>query len=203
MLGDTEISAELEAIRAFYRGIQPDLDRFMCTYGLHCPSGCGACCAHFIPDITASEALIIGAAILFGEMKDILRERIQKPIFPDSTCPFYDVWSPHHCMVYSVRPLVCRTFFSAPSEGKRGELEFMPCRFSGTAGSPEGGAMAAEGFLPMGFYGTELAALPGNSDATEMLPEAVEKAVNRLGYALNLLFPDSSSSIEEGRIRIG
>ena len=43
----------------------------------------------------------------------------------------------------------------------------------------------------MSDYGESLEALPGNSASTELLPAAVKRAVQRIGYDLNLLFPDS------------
>ncbi len=204
MLGDTEISSELSAIKDFYSSVQPEFDRFMKEMDLHCPSGCGSCCAHYIPDVTASEALLIGAKVLFGEQKDVLRARVNEPVFPDSTCPFYDIWAEkHHCMIYSVRPLACRMFFSCPSEGKHGELVFSPCRFIPGRNPIPSDSIEKKGFRPMSYYGALLNSLPGNSSSTEPVHAAVEKAVNRLGYALNLLFPDSSTALQDGRIRIG
>ena len=77
MLEDTEISSELKAIYDFYNSIQPELDGFRDEFGLTCPDECGECCAHFIPDITKSEALLLGARVLFGERKSFLQDRLQ------------------------------------------------------------------------------------------------------------------------------
>ena len=41
----------------------------------------------------------------------------------------------------------------------------------------------------MSHYGRMLEDLPGNSVSTKLLPEAVGKSMNRLGIAMNSLFP--------------
>lgn len=191
MLGDTEIAAELKAIYDFYNCVQPDFDGFMDTFGIACPSGCGRCCAHFIPDITPSEALIIGAKVLFGEKKDILKERIYSNPLEAIVCPFYDSWSEHHCLIYSVRPLVCRMFHSCVCTDKYGNKVFGGCRFVADSKSLSEETLAASDVKPMEDYADELSSIRGNSASTELLPGAVKEAVNRIGSALNLLFPDS------------
>ena len=194
LLGDTEIAAELRAIYDFYNYIQPDFDSFMERFSLSCPPGCGECCAHFIPDVTPSEALIIGAQVLFGDKKDLLKDQLysSKPV-SSIVCPFYDPWNPSHCMVYSVRPLVCRMFYSCASEGKNGEMEFRGCRFNDESQRVAGQELedSSSVLQSMSDYGESLEALPGNSASTELLPAAVKRAVQRIGYDLNLLFPDS------------
>ena len=190
MLGDTEVSSELRAIYDFYNSVQPDFDSFMEEYGLKCPSSCGECCAHFIPDITPSEALILAAQVMFGEKKNLLQERLKADL-PRIVCPFYDPWNEHHCMVYSVRPLVCRMFHSCASMGKDGAMHFSRCRFNEESSSVSDAELSASGnrFRPMGDYGAMLETLQGNSPVTELLPDAVEHAMSRIGYALSILFP--------------
>lgn len=193
MLGDTEVSSDLRAIYDFYNSIQPDFERFTEEFGLKCPSSCGECCAHFIPDITPSEALILAAQVMFGEKKNLLQERLKADTLPKIVCPFYDPWKEHHCMVYSSRPLVCRMFHSCASMGKDGAMHFSRCRFNEESSSVSDAELASSGhhFRPMGDYGEMLETLPGNSSATELLPDAVVHAMNRIGYALNLLFPEN------------
>ncbi len=199
MLGDTGISAELKAIYDFYNTVQSDFDYFKDEFSLSCPDGCGECCAHFIPDVTQSEALLLAARVLFGEKKSLLQERLKASYPSKIVCPFFDLWSDHHCMVYSSRPLICRMFYSCASSGKDGSLAFGGCRFCKESRSISSEELSSSdcNIHPMGDYGEMLEVLPGNSPATELLPEAVTKAINRIGYALNLLFPENSSLIAE------
>lgn len=192
ILQDTEVGRALEAVRDFYDSVQPDFDSFTEETGVKCQVGCGECCAHFIPDVTASEALIIAVAILFGKRKSELQERLKGVVLSKIACPFYDFWSDHHCMIYNERPLVCRMFNSCLSEGKNGEMEFRDCRFNGNA-SPLDISSLSSSFKPMNDYGEMLESLEGNSTETELLPAAVEREMNRVGNILACLFSDSAT----------
>ncbi len=198
MLGDTEIASELKAIYDFYNTVQPDFEAFMDEHSLCCPSGCGECCAHFIPDVTQSEALIIGAQVLFGTKKDLLKYRLSAKFESNIVCPFYDPWSTHHCMVYSVRPLVCRMFYSCASTGKNGEMEFRGCHFNESS-SPVSSEDFSKDIHSMSDYGEMLASLPGNSVSTELLPEAVKQAVDRIENTIDLLFQGSQLFTDSDR----
>lgn len=188
VLKNTEIGAELKAIRDFFLTIQKDFDSFSSSFHLSCPSGCGSCCEHFVPDITSSEALIIASYMLFGDKKEILREKMKDWNPSNLSCPMYDAWNKeHHCMIYEIRPLVCRMFASCPSADKEGNPEYRGCRFN-----PKSFSLPSEkmnGILVMSHYGRMLENLPGNSVSTKLLPEAVGKSMNRLGIAMNSLFP--------------
>ena len=191
-LGDAELASELKAIHDYYDSVQPDFDGFMEKSDISCPSGCGSCCAHFIPDVTPSEALIIGAHVLFGEKKDLLLERLQEDALPQIVCPFFDPWSEHHCMVYSVRPLVCRMFNSCASRDKNGEPSFRPCRFNLGEAADNRSFKVGKDVPIMDDYGRRLEDLEGNSADTELLPSAVMKAVDRIGNELDLICSDVS-----------
>ena len=82
ILEGTEIASELEAISCFFASVQPDFDHFMQKFGISCPSGCGSCCEHFIPDLTRSEALIIASFIIQSERKDELMDMPDGDIHP-------------------------------------------------------------------------------------------------------------------------
>ena len=191
MLGDSAIAAELRAISGFYNAVQPDFDGFMERYGLVCPSGCGECCAHFIPDVTPSEALLIALEVLFGAKKNLLQERLKADSLPKLVCPFYDAWNPHHCMIYSSRPLVCRLFYSCATADKEGNRRFCRCHFNAVPGSVPDDNLLGGDVRIMDDYGEMLEVLQGNSASTELLPAAVSRAIDRIGCALNLLFPES------------
>ena len=199
MLEDTEISSELKAIYDFYNSIQPELDGFRDEFGLTCPDECGECCAHFIPDITKSEALLLGARVLFGERKSFLQDRLQETSTEAIVCPFYDARSKYHCMIYSARPLVCRLFYSCATTDKTGKLKFCKCHFNAASKklSDDKLVSSQKTIRSVGEYGAMLDSLDGNSPETELLPFAVLKAISRIGYALNLLFSEVGSVAAE------
>ena len=201
MLGDTGLAGEIKAIHDFYNAVQPDFDRYNRELGVCCEEGCGECCAHFIPDITTSEALIIALQVLFGPGKSFLQERLLDVPMTNIVCPFYDPWNMQHCKIYSSRPLVCRIFYSCPTSDKTGSLAMCRCHFAEKRGTAcvEVKAISTSAFRPMNEYGAMLATLPGNSSTTELLPSAVRKAIDRIGYAMNLLFPDAEVFTEENQ----
>lgn len=193
-LNGTEAGKAAEAIRDFYASIQPELDCFMEDVGVACPSACGECCAHFIPDVTSSEALLIAITILFGEHKSQLQYRLKAVNPTRISCPFYDAGNNHHCMIYKERPLVCRLFNSCLSSGKNGEAEFRNCRFNKDAQPVSIDKIATfRSYKPMSDYGVMLENLEGNSVETELLPQAIEEAINKIGNILSCRFADSSS----------
>ena len=174
------IAAELKAIRDYLDKCQPDFTRFMAEYGIHCPSGCGSCCEHFVPDITRSEALLIAAYILCSKEKDALMDRLESG--NGDGCPLFDLHdADHHCTIYPVRPLICRMFLSACSSDKNGVNRFSFCH------GIDGNGIQLENlnrFQPMSYYGEKLRALEGNGSDAKLLPEAVSKAINRIGLEM-------------------
>lgn len=174
------IAVELKAIRDFLDNCQPDFTRFMEEYGIHCPSGCGSCCEHFVPDITRSEALLISAYILGSKERDVLMDRLGSE--NGDGCPMYDPNdADHHCTIYAVRPLICRMFLSACSSDKNGMNQFSFCH---RIGRTEMKLSNLDRFHPMSFYGEKLRALEGNGSDAKLLPEAVSKAINRIGLEM-------------------
>lgn len=78
--------------------------------------GCGSCCTNFLP-MTEKEVSIIHRYIKERNVKE------QKHFIPssaptvDMTCPFLDdSKSCDKCLIYEVRPRVCRDFICRPSD---------------------------------------------------------------------------------------
>ena len=165
------ISTELKAIRDFLEKYQPDFTRFMEEYGIHCPSGCGSCCEHFVPDITRSEALLIAAYILGSKERDVLMDRLGAE--NGDGCPMYNPNdADHHCT---------RMFLSACSSDKNGMNQFSFCHRIGKTGMK---LSNLDRFHPMSFYGEKLRAIEGNGSDAKLLPEAVSRAISRIGLEM-------------------
>lgn len=87
------------------------------TKNSECP-GCGQCCSDFLP-LSQKEIVSIKRYIKKNGIK------AQKHFIPttdgvyiDMTCPFRSD-SEHKCMIYEIRPLICRVFrCDKPKSGK-------------------------------------------------------------------------------------
>ncbi len=157
-----------------------------------CANGCGECCRNFIPDILQAEAEAI-ASYLFSERPELI-PRLESPT---QSCPFIDDQNPEGlCAIYPVRPLVCRLFGFSGTTGKDGEPELSLCRhmepLEGTAARRfRGTAQLTElfGSIPpvMGHFSIEAASIDPASGERVSLPEAVSKAMSRIGLESALL----------------
>ena len=108
---------------------------------LKCPHGCSDCCDHADTEATAVEAALIASYLLTD---DRLAERFSRSLSdPDRVaCVFFNPDNPMHCLVYAVRPLICRAFGYSSYSDKRGNSLFALCRSMPQAsGVGSGGAM--------------------------------------------------------------
>lgn len=190
-LSDTSLYEQAKAIADFYDSIRDAFTPFQNEFSIHCKGGCGECCAHFVPDLTSSEALIIALYLHTSwdkeEVQKLLEDNMENTLGP---CPFYNAESSYHCRIYEVRPLVCRLFGSAVVNTKKGRV-FRRCRFIASKEMPkeldEDVLSAAASEVPlMSRYGTMLEELAENSADTELMPTAVRKALSRLTLILSL-----------------
>lgn len=124
-----EIITELTAL---YAEVEEATVAFTSEYGIACPFGCGTCCEHFVPDITASEAVFVAAYILFEMNDPELRTLPQS----SSGCPLYRPDSPYHCSVYPARPLICRLYAASAYHDKYGKTLFRSCKYEETKQMP-------------------------------------------------------------------
>ncbi len=180
------IAEQLKSIFDYYENIQNDFSPFQEEFSIHCPSGCGECCKHFMPDLTTSEALILAAYIKYMHRDEEIIEKLKAEL--DNTegpCPLYNDDTPFHCSVYPARGLICRLFGNAVSDTKRG-AEFKRCRFNKENSLmpeklTEQDLSNAKNKVPrMEEYGMSLESLDGNDSRTEMLPIAILRALSRL-----------------------
>ena len=96
-----------DMLKEFSDGTYDLTDNGKCT-------GCGSCCTNFLP-MTEKEVSIIHRYIKERNVKE------QKHFIPssmptvDMTCPFLDdSKSCDKCLIYEVRPRVCRDFICRP-----------------------------------------------------------------------------------------
>ena len=96
-----------------------------------CPDLCGSCCIHFLPDTMPIEADRIAFHLLTGrrDLIDHFFENKKAAESRDAACPFWNPEKPgENCMIYPVRPLVCRLFGFSSTTDKNGEPTFSLCR---------------------------------------------------------------------------
>jgi Uncharacterised protein family (UPF0153). len=194
LLEPVSIGPELKGLYDFFNSTIDDFSHFQEQYNIHCPSGCGECCRHFIPDITKLEALLVASYLRFCK-EDWEETRRRLELFRDNEfgfCPLFRENTPYHCSVYEARPLICRLFGNCCSEDKEGNAVFRRCKFNY---EPE---IMAESLritdedekasVPvMDRYGIEMMNLDGNDSDRRLLPEAVLEALDKINYYIQLL----------------
>ncbi|MDX9914640.1 MAG: YkgJ family cysteine cluster protein [Sphaerochaeta sp.] len=130
VLKETHHHQRLERLSSLYEQIEDETGRFKDEYSIGCGPGCGTCCEHFNPDITALEASLVAAHLLVDGEKRHLINRLYTEGVDGGPCPLYDKGSPYHCTVYAVRPLICRLFGAASSADKNGRAIFRRCKYN-------------------------------------------------------------------------
>lgn len=96
-------------LKEFSDGTYDLTDNGKCT-------GCGSCCSNFLP-MTENEVSAIRRYIKKHNLKE--RKHFIPSATPtvDMTCPFLDDnKSCDKCLIYDVRPRVCRDFICRPSD---------------------------------------------------------------------------------------
>lgn len=192
LLEGTSIAETLSSMKTFLERTQDDIESFCSGTCIGCPSGCGHCCEIFMPDITEAEALMVAAEILMRNNPMQFKRRLEnakgRTVGP---CPLYDFNNDHHCMVYEARPLICRLFANSCFPDKNDRPTFRSCHLNPDFhGLDEGTLDGYEGRIPvMGEYGIQMRAIEGNSESTEMLPEAVLKAMGTIEFYLSMMYP--------------
>ena len=179
-LKDMEVFKELGAISVFYENVDKELSTFPNRFGVFCKKGCGECCAHFIPDLTYLESLFIAYHVLTSEKREMLVSRLEeRKGSTTAPCPFYDVNSELHCMIYLARGLVCRLFNSSFFLDKYRKPVFKACRFGGD--DKDINLEFAHPDVPlMSKYGEELEGLYGNTTGTKLLTFSVLSEIDKI-----------------------
>lgn len=79
-------------------------------------SRCGECCSDMLP-MTQMEIIRIAKYIQKNKIKPQCKIRLFPEIVADMLCPFFDK-TQRKCLVYEVRPDICRKFICSNSEQK-------------------------------------------------------------------------------------
>ncbi len=177
----------MAALARLYQQIEEETSLFCFEHGIACGPGCGTCCEHFMPDITALEARLVAAYLLLEKRDTSLMYRLVE--FKEATtgpCPLYREDSPYHCSVYPVRPLICRLFGVCANGDKQGNGVFRRCRYN------------AEGSMPlylefgpdvpvMQDYAYALRALDSSGAKDALLPKAILEQLEQLSFLSAML----------------
>ena len=149
LIPNDRLVSALRELETVYGELEEEQRAWIAVSPFRCPSGCGRCCEHFVPDVWEIEALYIAAQLWIegreGERiqwrPDIRIEERQSlqmegrenaqidRIERLSACPLYNREGDFHCTVYATRPLVCRVFGFSGDRDKWGRLRYAPCRF--------------------------------------------------------------------------
>jgi uncharacterized protein len=122
------LSAQLQV---HYDEMASLFSHFQQSSGLHCISGCGACCQQ--PTIEASpfEMLPIAFALYDQGMADETLEQLQ--VHQTPSCFFYHSHSADgskgQCQIYAQRPTLCRVFGIGSLLDKNAAVKLSVCRF--------------------------------------------------------------------------
>lgn len=195
-LNDTELGDRLKALNSIYEDLDRDESRFCESFDVHCKSGCGSCCEHFIPDITRieSEYLAFGLAVE-GRQQEIL-DLVRDWDPENPVCPLYRFDTPFHCSVYRWRPLICRLFGACAVKDKEGRPQFRHCKWNKVASeiSMEDLQKKPEDVIYMGDYGMRMEELEINDNQTELLPKAIGNALFEVDMILRYANGDSDDN---------
>lgn len=206
----TATGNRIAQLAEIYRSIEQEQRAFIessfaCGKPLRCPAHCGSCCHGFMPDVLPVEADAIAWFLL--TQAEPLIERCNSPSAGNtgrnpSPCPFHDPNRPGaNCLIYPVRPLVCRLFGFAAVLDKEGKPSFSLCRhmplpaglhkrnFAGDSIEHTFGALPPPIMSKMAM--AVLALDPHHSGHRSSLSEALPGALARVGMVLRFsLSPD-------------
>lgn len=202
LLTGTYIAEKWQSLIELYDESARNSQVFQSTFGVYCPTGCGTCCEHFLPELSEVEASFMAAYILLIKQDDALVERLHSHGTENPPCPFYTADSVEHCQVYPARGLICRLFGACPSEDKSGLPVFRKCKYNTASDTPA--FISAQVFsesaldnFTMQDYGVRLSSL-GGSNHLLPLPEAVLKAIAQLQFIAAYLSSGSNDDDNGG-----
>ena len=180
MLEGTIEGEQIGEMRLIYEKLDKAIAGFLSEYDIHCKSGCGTCCEHFIPDITEAEAIYLANFVIENNRVDEVLSRIEGFDKETATgCPLYNKDTPYHCSVYNGRPLICRLFGSTCFVNKEDKPIFKHCKWNDNTKDLRADDISSS--VPvMGQYGVAIENVKGNHPDTELIPDALPKAIFKL-----------------------
>lgn len=187
ILLDTSTGTRLGEVQKLYSRLDREQKDFSSLLGIGCNQGCGTCCENYFPDITNAEAEYMAMGILLqGNEKEVL-EKLHS-IKDRRSCPLYIKDRPYHCSVYSVRPLICRLFGNSVTKDKNDRPVFRDCRWKENPRiiSAEELERLHDRLVIMENYGIQLEEIQPEDNATYPLDEALERAIYKIKFLLQL-----------------
>ena len=177
------VASQWRSLLELYKTIEQETASFCHAFDVHCPSGCGTCCEHFVPELTDAESSLIAAYLLYVK-------NAPAPVAGAGSlsgpCPLYDAHSDHHCTVYPVRGMICRLFGACPSENKGGFPVFRKCKYNEDAKAtaklgPEDFGSESGTVPTMQRYAVKFSSITDGSQS-KPLGIAVTEQMNRLRF---------------------
>lgn len=177
----------MASLAKLYDQIEEETARFCSENSIACGPGCGSCCEHFMPDITALEARLVAAYLLLVKKDTALMDKMaDNRESSDGPCPLYNFDSPFHCSVYPARPLICRLFGVCANGDKQGNGVFRRCRYNKEATMPLHLNFGPE--VPvMQDYSYALRALDSSGTSVALLPKAILEQLEQLSFLSSML----------------
>ncbi len=190
----TYAGAGMASLASLYDQIEEETSRFCFEHGIACATGCGTCCEHFMPDITALEARLVAAyLLLIKKDTDLIYRIVEAKHSQSGPCPLYRFDSPYHCSVYPARPLICRLFGVCANADKAGNGIFRRCRYNKEETMPKELRFGPE--VPvMQDYAYALRALDSGSAEIDLLPKVVLEQLEQLSFLTAMLSGEGDNS---------
>jgi len=179
----------LDEIKKLYKELELKEKRFLDHFCIHCQKGCGKCCENFIPDITELEAEYLAYGLIKDNKDEIVLEQLSHIDSDIISCPLYDKSNPNaHCTEYKFRPLVCRLFMASASKNKNGDPTFRNCKWNELSNqiTDEDLKKDIKYVVSMSDFGERLEDDEIGMNKKELLPVALEKAINKIRFLIEL-----------------
>jgi Fe-S-cluster containining protein len=108
------------------------VEKFRDLTKIRCPEGCGECCSRSKVETTVVEMMPLALELWSSGTAESWFARIRAAL-EDSTCVFFQTQAEGasiqgRCMVYSLRPLICRLFGFFTVRNKHGKYVYGSCR---------------------------------------------------------------------------
>ncbi len=193
-----KLSLEIQPLIELYQELDSKIEKFKRETGLDCIRGCGECCAIESRKVEVSMAELIPLSLHLwetGEAEGYLKKMEQMD--EGGPCVFYKkgprVKEEGGCSIYPWRPLVCRLFGFSAVKNKYGQPVAVLCSVLKKRNPEvvrEIDLKIQRGLeIPINPYYAKRVTLLYPTYGKERLPinEAVKKAIERVGFYLELL----------------
>jgi len=129
-ISDTDRNV-IEKVGTLFKEVDLAVQQFQNLTGIRCPDGCGECCSRSRVETTIIELMPLALQIWSSQTAEYWLARIHEAA-NDPVCVFYntqiDIPSRGRCMIYPMRPLICRLFGFFTVRNKYGKYAYGSCR---------------------------------------------------------------------------